>query len=320
MVKSRLLPLAALVCVYGASHAPAQTKPKANDVVINGESFFALANIKDELNRLARADGYIGATESFRQIAVSGAVMTGILNQFKNCTPKPIYVITDGGGNDIMGACTPADATCPSIKSALATVKLYFEEMKKSGVKKVMWMRYPDPQGANFANLKKNQDIYNPEVEKICRASMEPKCQWIDMRPAWEGHYAQFTQDGIHPTAAGGTATAVAFWKAIKDSSFFDLTAPTKLTAAKPAPSGFGRGFVSDRSLHLSIDLDRPSALSVKMTTLTGKTVLSAKDRKAAGKATASFPLGDLAPGIYRLQLQTGTTEKQSLQSLIRVP
>lgn len=317
MAIHRLAPLAALLCICGAATTPAQTKPKANDVVINGESFFAMANIKDELNRLARADGYIGASESFRQIAVSGAVMTGILNQFKNCTPKPIYVISDGGGNDIMGACTPADATCPSIKSALATVKLYFDEMKKSGVKKVMWMRYPDPQGTNFANLKKNQDIYNPEVEKICKASVEPKCQWIDMRPAWEGHYAQYTSDGIHPTAAGGTATAVAFWKAIKDSNFFDLTGSTKLALKQTAPSGLHGGFVSDHALHLPMDFDHPTAVTVKMTSLTGKAVLIATERKAAGRTSLHFPLGAVAPGIYRLHVQTGSTGNQYL---IRVP
>jgi hypothetical protein len=316
MAKYRLLPLSALLCAFGAASSPAQTKPKANDVVINGESFFDGSNIKDELTRLARADGYIGATESFRQIAKAGAVMTGILNQFKNCTPKPIYVITDGGGNDIMGACTPADATCPSIKSALATVKLYFDEMKNSGVKKVMWMRYPDPQKAQFENLKKNQDIYNPEVEKICKASIEPKCQWIDMRIAWAGNYDKYTSDGIHPTAAGGTATAVAFWKAIKDSNFFALT-PTGLAAAKPAPSGFRGGFVSGGSLHLTLDFDQPTDVTVTMTTLAGRVIFNAAKRETAGRTSPQFPLGAVAPGIYRLHLQTGSTGNQSL---VRVP
>lgn len=317
MAYFRLVPLAALLSICGATPSSAQTKPKAGDVVINGESFFAAANIKDELTRLARTDGYIGASENFRQIAVSGAVMTGILNQFKNCTPKPLYVISDGGGNDIMGACAPADATCPSIKSALATVKLYFDEMKKSGVKKVMWMRYPDPQKPNFAELKKNQDIYNPEVEKICQASIEPKCQWIDMRPVWEGHYTEYTQDGIHPTAAGGTATAVAFWKAIKDSGFFDLAGSTKAAAKKTDASGFRGGFVSNHSLHLHLDFDHSTAVTVIMTSLTGRVVLSATEIQASGRTMAQFPLGAAAPGIYRLHLQSGSAGNQSL---IRVP
>ena len=33
------------------------TKINANDLVCNGESFFELSNIRDELTRLARADG-----------------------------------------------------------------------------------------------------------------------------------------------------------------------------------------------------------------------------------------------------------------------
>src|SRR4051812_36288361 len=104
MRKVRLFHLAALLGAGIVSHPFAQTKVKASDVVINGESFFAAANIASELTRLARADGFIGAGESFRQIAVSGAVMTGILNQYKNCSPKPVYMITDGGGNDLMGS------------------------------------------------------------------------------------------------------------------------------------------------------------------------------------------------------------------------
>ena len=50
------LTLTAGLCISGFSPALAQTKIKASDVVINGESFFAAANITSELTRLARAD------------------------------------------------------------------------------------------------------------------------------------------------------------------------------------------------------------------------------------------------------------------------
>ncbi|MEO7427639.1 MAG: SGNH/GDSL hydrolase family protein [Fibrobacteria bacterium] len=310
MAEYRILALAALFCAYGTIRA--QTKPKANDMVINGESFFELSNIKDELTRLARADGYIGASESFRQIAKSGAVMTGILNQFKSCTPKPIFVISDGGGNDIMNACTPADATCPSIKNALATVKLYFDEMKTSGVKKVMWMRYPDPQGNNYVNLKKNQDIYNPEVEKICKASLEPKCQWIDLRPTWEGHYAQYTTDGIHPTPAGGTATAEAFWKEIKATDFFSLATTAVGSRGNRVGPAFQGQFVSNRVLYVSLSSDRPVSHTLRMTSLSGRLIWQGEAR-SEGSATAQFPLGEVAPGMYRLELDSGHSRSLSL-------
>jgi hypothetical protein len=215
----------------------AQTKVVANDVVINGESFFAASNIRDELNRLARRDSVIGPTESFRQVAVSGALIAQILGYYRNATPKPKYVISDGGGNDLMGSCPGNVATCPTVANTFATVKAYFDTMATNGTKKVLWMRYPDPQGTNWATLKTNQDLFNPLVKALCDTVTLPKCVWIDLRPVWEGKYAQYTSDGIHATNAGGTATAEAFWKVIVDSNFFDLT-PTSLRAIRTGNQG----------------------------------------------------------------------------------
>lgn len=290
-----------------AAPSRAETKIKGSDVAINGESFFAAANITSELTRLARQDGYIGSSESFRQIAVSGAVMTGILNQYKNCNPKPVYVIGDGGGNDLMGSCGASPtADCAAIKSALNTVKQYFEEMKNDGTKRVIWMRYPDPYGSNWATLKANQDVYNPEVEKICKASVEPKCYWIDMRTTWEGHYAQYTSDGIHPTAAGGTATAEAFWKFAKDNDFFNLSGTTGIARAEGA-SPFRGEKVADRSLVLSLAQAGP--VTVRLHALSGRKVL--ETTAAAGETgVAQIPLGSLTAGVYRMDLRAGPAKK----------
>jgi hypothetical protein len=311
-----MLSIAALLSAAAFSDSSAQTKIKGSDVVINGESFFAAANITAELTRLAKADGYIGASESFRQIAVSGAVMTGILNQYKNCTPKPIYVITDGGGNDLMGSCggTPTPE-CAAIKSALGTVKKYFDEMKAGGTKKVMWMRYPDPQGSNWATLTANQNVYNPEVEKICKASIEPKCQWIDMRPVWEGHYAQYTSDGIHPTAAGGTATAEAFWKAAKSGGFFELT--TKIAAPiDPGTSVFRGHRIADHALSVSLFLDHAAPVTLRLATLAGKSVLAAESQEGPGSRTLQYRLGSIPPGLYILDVKAGRSAKRSTLSI----
>jgi hypothetical protein len=312
-----ILSISALVSTATISDSLAQTKVKASDVVINGESFFAAANITAELTRLARADGYIGSSESFRQIAVSGAVMTGILNQYKSCTPKPVYVITDGGGNDLMGSCggTPTP-NCTSIKNALGTVQQYFDEMKASGTKKVIWMRYPDPQGSNWATLKANQDVYNPEVEKICKASTEPKCQWIDMRPVWEGHYAQYTSDGIHPTTAGGTATAEAFWKAAKESGFFESASTKAEAAIDPGISAFRGHRVTDRSLALSLFLDHPAPVSMRLATLSGKSVLAAGTHEGPGFRTVQYRLGSIPPGLYILDVRVGQSAQRATVSV----
>jgi hypothetical protein len=222
----------ALAMMPASLHA--QTTVNANDVVINGESFFAASNIRDELTRLARRDSVIGSTETFRQVAVSGALISQILGYYRNTVPKPTYVISDGGGNDLMGSCPGNVATCPTVANTFATVKAYFDTMAVNGTKKVLWMRYPDPQGSNWATLKANQDLFNPLVKTLCDTITLPKCLWIDLRPVWEGNYAQYTSDGIHATNAGGTATAEAFWRVMMDSNFFDL-GPTSISPQRQA-------------------------------------------------------------------------------------
>lgn len=306
--------VAAILSLGAVSSSRAQTTSiKANDLVLNGESFFAASNIASELTRLARADGYMTANVSVKQIAVSGAVMTGILNQYKNCNPKPTFLITDGGGNDLMGGCgNPPTIECSAIKNALNTVKQYFTEMKNSGTKRVMWMRYPDPYGSNWATLKANQDLWNPEVEKICKASVEPKCHWIDIRPVWEGHYPQYTSDGIHPTAAGGTATAVAFWKFVKESKFLDLEATGLKTGIEPLTEGIRGQRIVNHSLELAFSLDHPTAVSVILTSLSGRTVLTGTTQAETGLRTARFPLPTVPSGIYRLDVLAGSSHHRS--------
>lgn len=98
-------------------------KIKGNDVVINGDSFFALSGeIKSDLEKLARTDGYIGSGESFRNAAVSGAMLDGITNQYANTNPKPVYVIMDGGGNNVLltSCSTPPTVDCAAIKTAIS--------------------------------------------------------------------------------------------------------------------------------------------------------------------------------------------------------
>jgi hypothetical protein len=309
---------AVLALMLAGAPAHAQTKIKGADLAVNGESFFAASNITSELTRLARADGTIGSGESFRMIAVSGAVMSGILNQYKNANPKPFYLISDGGGNDIMGSCgANPGIECASIKNALNLVRQYFEQMKTGGTRKVLWMRYPDPQGANFANLKTNQDLYNPEVEKICKASVEPKCLWVDLRPVWAGKYSQYTSDGIHCTNAGGTATAEAFWKAIKDNDFFNLGTPSALAApARAEPSLLRGASVADRTLFLSLSLERTLPVALRLRTLSGRAVLEARPEAvsaSAGLSALRYPLGGIDPGAYHLEIRAGGSVSRSI-------
>ena len=106
-----------ILCVQFLLAQQQVTKIDAMDLVTNGESFFELSNITSELTRLARADGYIGQNESFRTVSKAGQPISVIVNQYKNCTPKPKYLISDWGGIDLMYA-NCSDANCSVILSA----------------------------------------------------------------------------------------------------------------------------------------------------------------------------------------------------------
>jgi hypothetical protein len=272
-----------------------------NEVAINGESFFGASNIRDELTRLARRDSIIAPTATFRQIAVSGALIAQILGYYRNATPKPKYVISDGGGNDLMSACpAPATSSCPTVQTAFNTVKAYFDTMATNGTKKVLWMRYPDPQGTSWATLKTNQDLFNPLVKSLCDTVKLPKCVWIDLRPVWEGHYSEYTTDGIHATNAGGTATAEAFWKVIIDSNFFDVTA----TSIAQSGGSFGHSGISIHSepSGLTVRISEAGFHSIKIQDLSGREVA-----RRQGNGPANHRLGEVKQaGLYFVRVTVG--------------
>lgn len=297
----------------------AQTKPKikGSDVLINGDSFFAMSNeIKKFLEEHARADGIIGQNESFRSEAVSGAVTSGIMNQYDKANPKPIYVIMDAGGNDcLMG----------NPNNCKNNVQPLLDKMAAAGTKKVLWMRYPDPQsGMVDANsLKRNLDNLMPEVEKICKASVNPKVLWVDLRPTW-GTNRSYTSDGIHPTTAGAKATADAFWDAIKadNYAFFDTgttSIPNYLVNNhNAAPFQIISQFVRNGNLSVSLSIDQPSDILFQLTTVSGRSVFTTQRyTSTSGKQTFELPAGSLAKGVYCTEIKAG---KQSRQSTVYVP
>ena len=161
MHKSTILWARALLCaaIISGTSLFAQTTISGNDVVVNGESFFAAANITSELSRLAREDGILASGDNFKQIAVSGASISSILSFYRNCNPKPTYLISDGAGIDLMnGNCS--DENCSVIQNSKNTLEEYLQAMRDGGTEKLLWMIYPDPIGGNWANLKNNQDIW----------------------------------------------------------------------------------------------------------------------------------------------------------------
>ena len=299
-----------IATLFGASLLQAQqtvTKIDPQSLVTNGESFFEASNITSELTRLARRDGYIGQNESFRTVSKSGQPLSVIITQYKNCNPKPTYLISDGAGIDLMNS--------NDIAGLSNQLKQYLEEMKKGGTKKLLWMIYPDPQGGMWATLKRNQDLWAEAVPPIINGCEDPKTLLVDLRPVWEGHYSQYTSDGIHCTAAGGTATAEAFWKAMIENNFFDLETPVvePLAIAAVTPSQVLSRVVGNGNVAVSFSVGQPTNIALRLTTVSGRSVFTAKRQASvAGKQTVEFPLGMVAPGLYCSEVRVGNMTTQS--------
>jgi len=287
---------------------------KGSDVLIIGDSFFAMSGeIKKFLDNHAKADGLIAQNDGFRSGAVSGAILSEISGQYSNANPKPKYVIMDAGGNDcLLANCSnPVNIQCQGLKSALDGVQPLLDKMKANGTKKVLWMRYPEPQGFMASGLKPKLDVLMPEVEKICKASTDPEVLWVDLRPVW-GNNSSYTGDGIHPTTAGSQATADAFWDAIKSSNFFGSTGNALNRTKAVLPLSLEHSITNDQMI-LSVCLSQPSNITARILSLSGRVVSSkVNNEQTAGIRTVRFPVSTLSPGIYSIQVEAGQFSKMS--------
>ncbi len=181
---------------------------KAAEVVIMGESFYAIAPQYNQkrIEENARKAGALGANESYRNVAVSGQNMNYIATtEWTAATQGGAsvkFVIMDGGGIDCLnGGC----AMCSN------TFKTLLDKMGAAGVKDVLYTRYPEPgapPGSN-ASLKACLDSTMPGMQTTCAASTSPRCHWVDLRPVF---VAGDTTDGLHPTQSGGEHVGDLIW------------------------------------------------------------------------------------------------------------
>jgi lysophospholipase L1-like esterase len=191
----------------------------ASEVVFIGESFIAMTgDIPRMTSDLARKAGTIGMGESYRSFAVSGTQLTtgDIPGQFERAQREsPVKVVLmDGGGNDLLfgDRCKGSfDAACKEVVDVVAQL---FSDFAAGGVRDVVYFFYPDPMGIG-ASIKDAMDILRPEMKTLCDAASVVRCIWVDQRDTWDGHYAEFTSDGIHPTAAGSMASSQQIWDAM---------------------------------------------------------------------------------------------------------
>jgi lysophospholipase L1-like esterase len=158
---------------------------------------------------LAKAAGSLPQSERYVDNSVSGTTIAGAngnIDQYNRAVTSSgtiKYVMMNGGGNDCLQQNNPS--------GALMGADRLFQTMAMKGTEKVVYFFYPDPIGSQFANLKSCLDTLRPQMKAKCDGLTAPKCYWLDLRTAWSGH-AEYTNDGIHPTAAGSKATAEAIW------------------------------------------------------------------------------------------------------------
>jgi hypothetical protein len=185
-----------------------QVKPA--EVVIMGESFYAIAPqyIQKRIQDDARKAGSLGASDSYRNVAVSGQNMNYIATtEWTAATQGGAsvkFVIMDGGGID----CLSGGSTCSTCAGTFTTL---LGKMAAAGVQDVLYTRYPEPgapPGSN-ASLKACLDSTMPSMEMACAKSTSPRCHWLDLRPVF---VAGDTTDGLHPTQSGGDHVGDLIW------------------------------------------------------------------------------------------------------------
>lgn len=297
-----------------------------NDLLCNGESFFEMTEICSELSKLAREDGVLTGGD-FKQVAQSGQPIDVIRNNFVKANPKPKYVVTDGGGIDLMNAnCQPGDKNCGAIQDCKRELELYIDEMKKAGVKAFLWMGYPEV--PSMQNLTINQAIWTEVTKELIAQQTEPKAIYVDLLPVFEGHYEEYFSEGgffggkdyLHPNLAGSKAVAKAFWDALKadDYAFFDTTGTVSISKQtinnNRVVSGHILGQVmKNGNLSVSLSVDQPSDIKLRLTTASGRSVFTAQRHAAvSGKQDVVFQTGRLARGVYCCEIRTGKQISQS--------
>ena len=174
-----------------------------------GDSFFSISPqfIQTRIQDHARQAGSLGASDTYRNVAVSGQTMNYIaMTEWTAASQGGAivkWIIMDGGAVDCFGT-----STCPACANAFQTL---LGKMATAGVQEVIYTRFPDPgspPGSNTA-AKACLDSTMPGMQTICEGSTSPRCHWVDLRPVWVNGD---TTDGFNPTQSGGNHVGDLIW------------------------------------------------------------------------------------------------------------
>lgn len=194
----------------------------ANEVVVLGDSFFALSHSTTAfLEDLAREVGTLSVGERYRDYSsvVGNALAlggTGIANQYEAAaaeSPVKLVVMTGGGADVLLGSCDVIRPDCPLLVEAAQAARALFQRMADSGVEHVVYAFYPDPVDPV---LREEVRALRPLLASVCEESPVP-CEWLDLRTAFANNEAAYLDaTGTSPTSAGAQATARAIWAAMQ--------------------------------------------------------------------------------------------------------
>ncbi len=197
-----------------------------NEVLVIGDLFIAQGHqVTAYLEEMAREAGSLPVGQRFRDnssatdnaLARNGHFLAEQYARGKADGAIKV-VVMDGGAADLLfSACdSPATADCQAIIDAVAAANELLSQMAQDGVEHIIWFFNPDPTDSTY---RARLDVLRPLLQATCESSTAP-CDWIDLRPTFEGHYDEYMQtDGI-PTAAGAEATASAVWTAMQRGCF----------------------------------------------------------------------------------------------------
>jgi lysophospholipase L1-like esterase len=238
----------------------------AKEIAVLGDSYIALSYttviptdiypFTTELEKLARSAGAVGASEKYREYAVSGAAMApGPLALIKPIPQqlddalkagKTTLLIMDGGGNDVLldnrdclnfksVAEVTASKQCTGVvDKTLQVAQQMVDKGAAAGVKAVVFFFYPHlpkdslggGSGANYV-----LDYAVPRIKGFCEGQTKVKCVFVDQRKGfddgtWTGkddgtglpRPGLIEGDGIHPTPEGSKILAKTVWDAMNAS------------------------------------------------------------------------------------------------------
>ncbi len=195
-----------------------------NEVLVIGDSFLgATHQVTAYLEDRARNSGALSMGERYRDNSgVTANALSlgghGIAAQYASAAAEsPVkVVIMDGGGTDLLvGACDTPSADCQVLHDASAAAADLFGQMGRDGVQNVVYVFYPDYEDAAIHD---KMDSLRPLIQAACAASPVP-CLFVDLRPTFAGHLAEYTDaSNILPSALGAEAAADAIWSTMQDA------------------------------------------------------------------------------------------------------